>query len=336
MLKNTVDRFKIYITKDKELQTKALCHSIPERLVKELGLSADARAIIQTILRLQQPMLADILDESGIARLPDEPRGSTRAPSALAASDAANETNDDEDLMISSTERASEGFGRTQRSSASKSVTLTRSSSEEDIASSETSSNRSSSSRSTTGTNIATFDLPVRNRSPLPSGSTSTFRSSSRDDALRASSNNPFANHRSSPHVTVAFGSACASAYIPNPVFDNAPTVGVSRTAISSKPEQLEARPSSTNVALASQRRRQSAPGQTADELSGPSTLHQSICERARKFDFGAVHLISTETPIYRAPLQSATEPWPYYTHATIGFLGEFFVSNCSYSTSIR
>ncbi|KAL9610942.1 MAG: hypothetical protein Q9167_004384 [Letrouitia subvulpina] len=69
-IENSSEGIKIFITKDRSLRQKALCHTIPERLISEFGLRPEAQAMLQTVLLLEQPLLGGILYEHRIPRLP--------------------------------------------------------------------------------------------------------------------------------------------------------------------------------------------------------------------------------------------------------------------------
>ncbi|KAL8711523.1 MAG: hypothetical protein Q9225_007104 [Loekoesia sp. 1 TL-2023] len=70
ILRQDQERFTIHMTKNKSLRRKAVCHSIPERLVAELGLPGEAKGLIAPVLELDPSLSSDVLDEKGIARLP--------------------------------------------------------------------------------------------------------------------------------------------------------------------------------------------------------------------------------------------------------------------------
>lgn len=69
-IENSSKGIKIFVTNDRSRRQKALYHTIPERLVSELGLHPEAQAMLQTVLLLEQPLLGGIMDEHGIPRLP--------------------------------------------------------------------------------------------------------------------------------------------------------------------------------------------------------------------------------------------------------------------------
>jgi len=64
----------VYITSDEALRTKAFCHTLPGLFVSTFALTCDAQAMIATILQLQCRLIGPILDEAGIARLPESER----------------------------------------------------------------------------------------------------------------------------------------------------------------------------------------------------------------------------------------------------------------------
>ncbi|KAL8952362.1 MAG: hypothetical protein Q9222_001724 [Ikaeria aurantiellina] len=70
VLQQDQDSLRIYLTKDKSLQKKAQCHSIPELLSAELALPAEAKGLLASVLELDLEISSTILDEKSVARLP--------------------------------------------------------------------------------------------------------------------------------------------------------------------------------------------------------------------------------------------------------------------------
>ncbi|KAL8932945.1 MAG: hypothetical protein Q9216_006601 [Gyalolechia sp. 2 TL-2023] len=71
LLRQDDKRFIIEITSDKSQRRKAFCHSVPELLVAELRLPAEAKGLIAPIMELDSSQSLSVLDEKGVARLRD-------------------------------------------------------------------------------------------------------------------------------------------------------------------------------------------------------------------------------------------------------------------------
>lgn len=72
MISQDVKRFTIQVARVKSPHRKAISHSIPELLVTELGLPVEAKGLIALVLGLDPLQALSLLDEMGVARLPDE------------------------------------------------------------------------------------------------------------------------------------------------------------------------------------------------------------------------------------------------------------------------
>ncbi|KAL8772821.1 MAG: hypothetical protein Q9209_002166 [Squamulea sp. 1 TL-2023] len=70
VLQQDHERFAIYMAVSNSVRRKANCYSIPQSLVAEIGLPAEAISVIAPVIELGPSLSSSILDERGIARLP--------------------------------------------------------------------------------------------------------------------------------------------------------------------------------------------------------------------------------------------------------------------------